>query len=86
MNINEVVRLIESNSHASALVLVDDENLYSLSEHNILGGVCDCCKCLNVVNGDYSGHANVTKVLRVVDLLTMTVIYEDTEYFNNKGD
>lgn len=50
-----------------AFLLKTDEGFFSVSTHNYLGGVCDCCRGFNPENAI---------VKRIVDLKTMEILYD----------
>lgn len=66
----EALNKFEMFDSVSILLRIDGE-LISMSGHNFLGGVCDCCQ-------DCSDD-NDLEVVRVVDLETMEVFYSEGE-------
>lgn len=68
MKYGEALSKFEISDSVSVLLRIDG-NLVSLSEHNLNGGTCSCCKGCS--------DDDDLEVVRVVDLETMEIFYSE---------
>ena len=66
MNIKDMLNSFDCTESVVALVQVSG-GVVAISEYNFLGGVCDCCRGVNI--------SDKNEVLKVFDAITDEVFY-----------